>query len=461
MLSRSWPALAGALLAVAIFFTEFSAAAAPARPAADPDAARRNLVELLRTRQFPALETAIADLQRGLEAKKIPEWQVDLTYRAFQPYEWDAEAVLNDWVARSPTAYQPYLARGLYHAQRGWFERGDSWDDDDAIGEQLSAMRIAHESAISDLQHALRLNRKLSSAWSALIAIAGALNDLGELQHNLRGALAATPNSIAIRWSYAYALYYREAQRELDAFVAETLRSAPKDNPSYRGVATWLDNFEAYRLMREREYHSAILIFTRALDHDDRTRLRTGRAAAYLEAGDVDAAEADLRAALAQRPWDEHVLSRLAGLLWERKNRDEGIGYMDRAVAPSPMDPAFRLMRAAMRLDLERADDALADLDIALVFGRYDPRIHQMRAEVLAERDPAAALQAIVAARRLAPDSSDIQLSYATTLFRASDCRAADALVTYQRMCVEAGDCTATARSLWMMIQQTPCTASR
>ena len=101
---------------------------------------------------------------------------------------------------------------------------------------------------------------------------------------------------------------------------------------------------------------------------------------------------------------------------------------MDRAVATAPMDPAFRLMRAAMRLDLERPDDALADLDAALVFGRYDPRIHQMRAEVLAERDPAAALRAIAAARRLAPDSSEVQLSYATTLFRVSDCRAADAL---------------------------------
>ncbi|HEX2113058.1 MAG TPA: DUF4034 domain-containing protein [Alphaproteobacteria bacterium] len=423
--------------------------------------ARERLVELLRTRQFQALDAAIADLQRGFDARKVPEWQVDLAYRAFQPYEWDIEAVLNEWVSRAPAAYQPYLARGLYYTQRGWLERGDSWDDGDAVGEQLTAMRIAYESAIRDLQHALRLYPRLASAWATLVSIAGALNDRGELQHNLRAGLAAVPDSMGIRWAYAYALYYRDARRELDAFVKEMQRSAPKDHPSYRGIATWLDNFEGYRLLREGEYHTAALVFERALQHDDRTRLRAGRAAAYLEMGNLDAAEADLRAALAQRPWEDDYLARLAGLLWEREKRDEVEALLDRAIALAPMYPSHRLLRAYVRFELNRADEALADLAVAEVYGRFDPRIHHLRGDILAERDPQAALRALAAARRLSPDASAIQLSYASVLHQSGDCRAADALVAYRRMCVEARDCSPRAPLLWASIETTPCHAGR
>jgi len=436
-----------------------SVAATKAPP--DVNATREHFLELLRTRQFAPLETAMDGILREYEQHRLREWQLDHALRGFQPQEWDAEAPLNDWVRRSPKAYQPYLARGLFHAARGGFERGDGWNDEDSAGEQLAAMRIAYESAMGDLQQALRLNPRLPMAWATLIAIAGAFDDRGELQHNLRAGLASVPQSSAIRWSYAYALDYREADDELEAFVAETLRSLPKTDPGYRSIGTWLDNFEGYRLLREREYHSAVLVFTRAIERDDRARLRVGRASAELEAGDTVAAVTDLRAALKMRPWDDDAVSRLAEVLWEQNKRGEAETLIARAIALAPMYPGHRLIRAYMRFESERGDEALADLDVAQVYGRYDSRVHHLRGEILIDKDPKAALKALDTARRLSPDSPPIQLTYAEALYRAADCRAPDALAAYERMCAEAQSCSPRASSLRTMMEDAPCQSTR
>jgi 23S rRNA (guanosine2251-2'-O)-methyltransferase len=69
------------------------------------------------------------------------------------------------------------------------------------------------------------------------------------------------------------------------------------------------------------------------------------------------------------------------------------------------MYPAHRLLRAYMRSESERPEQALADLDVAQVFGRYDARVHQLRGEILIKREPPAAVKALDIARRLSPDS--------------------------------------------------------
>jgi tetratricopeptide (TPR) repeat protein len=447
------------LLAALLLLLSFAPALAKGAP--DANAVRERFVALLQKRQFAALETAMDRLQQDYDQRKIPDWHFDVAYRAFQPQEWDAEAALNDWVRASPKAYQPYVARGLFHAVRGSFARGDAWNDEERSGEQLAAMRIAYESAIGDLQRAVRIQPRLQIAWVALINIAGDLDDGGELQHNLRAGLAALPNSIWIRWAFANALHYREAERELEAFIAETQQSVPKSDPGYRGIGTWSDNFEAYRLLREREYHSAVLVFSRAIARDDRSRLRVGRAAAEFEAGNREAAIADLRTALKMRPSDDDALSRLAEILWEKDQRLEAETLIRQAIALSPMYPGYRLLRAYMRFESARDAEALADLDLAQVFGRYDARVHHLRGEILTKTDPAAALRALDVARRLSPDSAPIQLSYVEALHRAADCRAPDALAAYERMCVEAQSCNARASQLRAMIEDAPCQSMR
>ena len=355
-------------LAVILLLVLAHPALAATKSPPDANATRELFVELLRARQFTKLEAAMDQLQRDYEQQRLQEWQLDHALHAFQPQEWDAEAALNEWVRVSPKAYQPYLARGLFHAARGGYERGDGWNDEDSSGEQLAAMRIAYESAMGDLQQALQLNPRLPMAWAGLLVIAGAFDDRGELQHNLRAGLAAVPQSAAIRWTYAYALYYREAEDELESYIAETLQKLPKSDPNYRSIGTWLDNFEGYRLLRDREYPSAVLVFTRAIEHDDRARLRVGRASAELEVGDTDAAVADLRAALKIRPWDDDTLSRLAEVLWEQNKLGEAGNLIARAIALAPMYPGHRLMRAYMRFEAERGDEALGDRDIAQVY---------------------------------------------------------------------------------------------
>lgn len=464
MLRCSRSQAAGLLCALAILVLLAAAiapAAAKAPAAPDANATRQHLLELLRGRQFAALDAAIDGLQHAYEQKKLPEWQFDHALRAFQPQEWDAAAALDAWVRHSPKAYQPYLARGLFLTARGGYERGDGWSDEDSSGEQLQAMRIAYEGAMSDLQQALQRNRRLPMAWASLLVIAGAFNDRSELEHNLRGGLAAVPLSSAIRWTYAYSLHYRDALDELESFVTESLKSLPKGDPNARSMETWLDNFEGYSLIHEREFHSAILVFTRAIRHDDRARLRIGRASAYLETGNLDGAIGDLRAALKLRPWDDDALSRLAEVLWEQEKREEADALIDHAIALAPMYPAHRLLRAYMRSESERPDQALADLDVAQVFGRYDARVHQMRGEILIKRDPPAAVKALDIARRLSPDSPPIQLTYSEALYRAADCRAPDALALYERMCVEAQSCSPRAAALRAMIEDAPCQAPR
>lgn len=430
---------------------------AMAKGAPDGNALRSHVLELLRTRQFSALEGTIDRLRVDDEQRKIPDWQFEVALGAFQPQEWDAETALDEWVRSAPNSYQAYLARGLFHSARGGLSRGDGWSDEDRTGEQLVAMRIAYESAVRDLQRAVKIQPRLEIAWATLINIAGDLDDGGELQQNLRAGLAAVPRSTWIRFAYANALNYREADRELEAFIAESLQSVPENQPRYRGIRFWGDYFEAYRLMRERQYGSAIALFSRAIEQDDRPRLRVGRAAAEFELGNSAGALADLRVALKLRPWDDDTLSRLAEVLWEREERAEAETLIAQAIMLSPMYPGHRLTRAYMLFESERAGEALADLDVAQVYGRYDPRLHHLRAEILVKADPTAALKALDVARRLAPESAPIQLTYVEALHRAGDCRAPDALVTYERMCVEAQSCSPRALDLRARIAAAPC----
>jgi len=165
----------------------------------------------------------------------------------------------------------------------------------------------------------------------------------------------------------------------------------------------------------------------------------------------------DLRAALKMRPLDDDALSRLSEVLWQQEKRTEAGSLIRQAIALAPMYPGYRLVRAAMRLDAERYAEALADLDVAEVFGRYDARVHQLRGEVLIKTDPRAALKPLDFARRLAPESAPIQLTYVEALYRAKDCRAPDALATYERLCVEEQSCSPRARLLREMIAGAPC----
>jgi tetratricopeptide (TPR) repeat protein len=90
------------------------------------------------------------------------------------------------------------------------------------------------------------------------------------------------------------------------------------------------------------------------------------RASAYIEAGDLKNAEAELRKAIAQSPDDPALLTSLGGVLGMQGDLKQAIIYLAKAVKLRPGDPLLRRNLAANQWQLGRFREAHENLDILI-----------------------------------------------------------------------------------------------
>ncbi|MFN3843263.1 MAG: tetratricopeptide repeat protein [Rehaibacterium terrae] len=138
---------------------------------------------------------------------------------------------------------------------------------------------------------------------------------------------------------------------------------------------------EAELHTRRGEYHEALAVYGRGLAiFEDDPRLLYGRALTHERLDDIAAAEADLRAILEFDPDNTETLNALGYTLADRTDRhEEALGYIERAYAADPDNPAiidslgwvlYRLGRVEEALrHLRRAFEMMQDAEIAAHLG--------------------------------------------------------------------------------------------
>lgn len=434
------------------------AASAPAGQVQEILNIQSRLTELLRRGDFAALDAAIARLQDRYDSGAVDEDIVVSGYLPFAPAEWDIAARLDSWVTRAPDRFQARLARGLYHYEYGMLSRGGQRDED--VGaERVAAMREAYARAARDFQVALAARPRLPAAWRAAIDMAAEARDSFELSHSYRAAVAALPHSFAVRIAYVHALWRFDAPTALKRFADEIVARRPGTDERFGLFAALPAYYEAASLSMQDDPGAAIEFYNESLSRYDWPRARIQRALALLDLSRTDEAEADLRAAIAARPWAGDAYFWLGTLMLERGDKVQGLKFLDQAIALEPMNPSFRSARATQLTQAGQTGKALRDLDVALVFGADNGSVHAARAAALLDSDPKGALKSIQIMRRLDPESAPAQLLYVNALYSAHDCAARLALTRYVSLCEINGSCGGEVRYWDGQIRQMRCQA--
>jgi tetratricopeptide (TPR) repeat protein len=445
-------------LAVVLALSAVAPAFAAPSPSREILSTQKRLAELLRRGDFDALDATIARLQDRYDSGAVGEELVVSGYLPFAPAEWDIAARLDSWVTRAPDRFQARLARGLYHYEFGMLSRG-ARRDEDVGAERVTAMREAYARATRDFQVALAARPRLPAAWRASIDMAAEMRDSFELSHSYRAAVAALPHSFAVRIAYIHALWRFDAPTALKRFAEEIVARRPGTDERFGLFAALPAYYEAASLIMRDDPGAAIEFYNESLSRYDWPRARIQRALALFDLSRIDEAEADLRAAIAARPWSGDAYFWLGTVMLERGDKAQGRKLLDQAIALEPMNPVFRSARATQLTNAGQTSRALHDLDMALVFGADNAHVHAARAAALIDSDPQGAMKSIEIMRHLDPDSAPAQLLYVNALYSAHDCSARLALTRYVSLCENSGSCGDEVRYWDGQIRQMRCQA--
>jgi len=144
-------------------------------------------------------------------------------------------------------------------------------------------------------------------------------------------------------------------------------------------VASRLYLIEADSLQNQGFYLESLDLLNQALsEFPDDIDLLYPRSAAYEYAGDLPAAEADLRNILKQQPDNPNALNALGYILTNRTNRHrEAYELITRAIAQEPNNPAYIDSLGWVLYRLDRHDEALEQLRIAMkMFPNHEIAAH-------------------------------------------------------------------------------------
>ncbi|MCI0405580.1 MAG: hypothetical protein L0Z48_11720 [candidate division Zixibacteria bacterium] len=202
-------------------------------------------------------------------------------YESLDPYDGNLQKKLDKWVQERPS-HVSCAMRGIYKAGQGWLIRGDKFVKD-TPPENFEGMHLFHEEAKRDLLEAVKRNKKLAPAYSALIAIEMASGNIEGATSIHDRSVRSIPQTYYVRHAYLGALRPKwGGSFELMQEYADGLDKAAQKNPriwslkgepaAERGQVAWHDS----------DYVSAIQHFTEALSYGDRLTFLKYRGRLYM-----------------------------------------------------------------------------------------------------------------------------------------------------------------------------------
>ena len=401
------------------------------------------LLELLHRGDFEVLDARLTKFQEASEADDGQDEWVGVAFNTFASFDPTVQQRLDEWVDQMPGSYAALVARSFFYRLLGWHARGGAYASETS-NEQFAGMRKHFSAARADLYAALRMNEKLSIAYSLLIDMASAEGKDEEEIWALTTGLKVATQSYHIRWMFLYSLQpkWGGSVDMIKAFVEAAVEPFP-DDPSLRSLRGYLDWFKAEELVRKREYHDALRQYDRALEHGPHWSYLAGRAHALKRLERYDEALEFYNRAISLRPYRISVLASRGNLYFRMGRMHEALEDFNLAIALDSLHPGNLADRANVLRDLKRYDLALADLENALVYGSNNVNVRSARGNLLLfyMEDPAGALPDLERAVELAPTDANNWYNYGTALVYLHDCKAVNAFSEYQKLCLEKETC--------------------
>jgi predicted Zn-dependent protease len=251
-----------------------------------PEAPQREILALVDSADFDALERTLAGYQRRYEsdpAKAEPLWAAFSAFRNARP---DAEPVLRRWAQKMPRSYSASLALGIFYLWHGIEARGDAYVSD-TPPEKLRMMRELLAKARVELERSTSLTAKPYLSHLSLVTLSRYVGDraLGR-EHYLAG-IAVAPQSLRLRRARMTSLEpkWGGSFGEMEALARESAAQL-KDPAAVADIEASVPAARASALRAQGEFERAATLYQDALRIDpSANELRCGRAWALSQGG--------------------------------------------------------------------------------------------------------------------------------------------------------------------------------
>lgn len=409
----------------------FSRASRAGQAAVGSDGIRVRVRKLLEEKDFEELDRLLRQRQLAAETDIRAEEDLYVAYDGFSIRNKKYESLFNAWVEGNPNSYRAYAARAAYFYELGWMERGNSWASE-TTEEQFEGMARYFRKAVEDVHVALKLNNQFVPAYDVWIGIANTGKSDVARDEIVKRALRVAPASFALRKRAMFGLTPRWGGSfdAMQAFIKEAQRYVG-ENPKLAVLKGAVYDEAADLKVIEDQYSVAEELYTKALsfgdDHETlmaRARCRyrqenysgavddlnraialyaaaddyyRWRSKAHSKLGQYDAALEDAESALEIDPFDERTRDharrlshKLKTVAYELRMNSKPLAAIDQytdALRIAPRDPDIYRRRARAYTDLERFDEAFADLDVALRLNPDDIGTYQVLDWVLVQRE--------------------------------------------------------------------------
>ncbi len=406
-----------------------------------PDKSR--LLAALRESRYADLDAELTRMEQDVEARRLPERDLDAAFEAFANSDPALQRALDDWIAASPESFAARFARARY--LRHLAKLGsDSARDADVPAEWTSMIEDLRTRAAKDIGAALALEPDLTWAYSDLAHIAHNRGDDVSVERLYQQGLAQVPDSGVID-GIPLENMDRSAPARLHRLftMIDDLRAKHGDDPNYLYLKGFEDEVLAERVCAEGNHQKGIELATRAVRSTNLPFYFYARAGIYRCADRPREAIADYDTVLERTP------DFAPAFYWRGKAKsmllqgDAALQDYDRAVALDPLNPVFLTSRAWTLVGQNRLDEAQVDFEKALVYGKYDVYVLDGLAYLVGNKrhDYAKAAEIYRQASMAQPWRSRWYYEYGFSLMMANDCSAIEVLNNYMAACEAGADC--------------------
>jgi len=261
-----------------------------------------NLRQLLVAKDFKLLNSKIDQLQKDFEKDFRQEGKLTSALYDFELNNPKFKPLLDEWAAKTPNDFAPFLCRGVYSFTRGANARGARYTSETSAT-AFESMEQFNQSAIMDFREALELRPTLIHPYAYLIRISSVGGDREDQKQYFNFAIKMNPYSILLRQVYLSKLAPRWGGSlvEMQAVVEESREHIQK-YPQLRIVESELDIEAGMQAIEEKDYAAAISHLTKAISKGESAIAYFRRGQSYMYNKQHALAVCDFNRAIALNP---------------------------------------------------------------------------------------------------------------------------------------------------------------
>lgn len=304
-----------------------------------------NLLNLLRSRQFDALDRRLNSLQFDYEQDTDQELAVAAAFNWFSLADPTLENLFQEWLKSHQVSYAANLATGIYYIAMAAEWRGGKYFNE-SHPTRIENMDRYLKKAVTQLERSLSLTKKPTFSYANLIKATRYHGDDNASKYWLSEALKRDPYCVKPRRAYFRTLEPRwgGSHNAMHEFVESTRNGGhPKLEKTALLFEGWIHWDSGYQRYLKGDYVAALDAYQKAISLYDDSWFRLSRAKVYQVVGQTDLAMSDLNRALELDPQQTEAIYMRGITFLDKRQTEAALKDLHTAAQQGNMDAVKKL----------------------------------------------------------------------------------------------------------------------